>query len=486
MNNRLLRGIPLALALAALAACSERQDAPMAPEEDGLAENTATVISAARWAQLLDETKQRGTPPMAANLLQRGLGPLAAPGPAVCANGSTSDCNPEGSTLNGAAAFVDPSPPAGFTQCAGFINTTADDVRWDWENNCIPFKNNPLFVRVFDDASGSVLGGARLHSGVPLIWVPSTGLNYSTDSYEGEGLVNNVPVSGGLPGGVSLAWYPFDGFFCGCGRPPGGSGNCNDIFAANAANNKILYVAGNSSNLNYEAVWGPPGPKNTCSLSGENVRIRVAIYAGGLNQPPTADAGADQTVECAGDATSVTLDGSGSSDPDGDALTYAWSWTGGSASGVSPTISLADGTHTITLTVDDGKGGTDTDEVVVTIEDTTAPTLSFALLTTELWPPNHTMHTVATVSASDICDASASVAITVTSNEPDNGLGDGDTVGDWAIIDNGDGTYSVQVRAERGGTGTGRIYTITATATDDAGNASSSSGQVNVPYSKKK
>jgi hypothetical protein len=96
------------------------------------------------------------------------------------------------------------------------------------------------------------------------------------------------------------------------------------------------------------------------------------------------------------------------------------------------------------------------------------------------------MHTVATVSASDICDSSASVAITVTSNEPDNGLGDGDTAGDWAVIDNGNGTYSVQVRAERGGKGTGRIYTITATATDDSGNSSSASGQVKVPHSKGK
>ncbi|NDF35007.1 MAG: hypothetical protein EB154_03935 [Nitrosopumilaceae archaeon] len=38
------------------------------------------------------------------------------------------------------------------------------------------------------------------------------------------------------------------------------------------------------------------------------------------NQPPTADAGPDQSVE-KGDE--VTLDGSGT-DPDGDALTYRW------------------------------------------------------------------------------------------------------------------------------------------------------------------
>ena len=205
------------------------------------------------------------------------------------------------------------------------------------------------------------------------------------------------------------------------------------------------------------------------------------------NRPPVADAGPDQTVECAGASTSVTLDGSGSSDPDGDALTYSWTWTGGSASGVSPTISLPHGTHTITLTVDDGKGGTDTDEVVIDIVDTTPPALSFSVSTAQLWPPNHTMHTVASgISASDVCDGSPSLAISVTSNEPENGLGDGDTAPDWAVIDNGGGTYDVQVRAERAGNGTGRVYTITVTATDDSGNSSTATGVVKVPHSKGK
>ncbi len=95
--------------------------------------------------------------------------------------------------------------------------------------------------------------------------------------------------------------------------------------------------------------------------------------AGPANNPPTADAGPDQSATV-GDA--VTLDGSGSSDPDADALSYAWSFlaapTGSTASltgnaTVSPTFTPdAAGDYTVELTVDDGHGGTDSDTVVIT------------------------------------------------------------------------------------------------------------------------
>ncbi|NQZ11415.1 MAG: hypothetical protein HRT35_30045, partial [Algicola sp.] len=51
---------------------------------------------------------------------------------------------------------------------------------------------------------------------------------------------------------------------------------------------------------------------------------------GGVNTAPTANAGADQTVNAAQDAL-VVLDGSRSSDPQGDALTYIWQQTDGIA-----------------------------------------------------------------------------------------------------------------------------------------------------------
>jgi hypothetical protein len=96
-----------------------------------------------------------------------------------------------------------------------------------------------------------------------------------------------------------------------------------------------------------------------------------------------------------------------------------------------------------------------------------------------LWPPNHMMVPVALrYSVSDNCDASVKPVITVSSNEPLDGTGDGDTSPDWEVID----ANHVLLRAERAGTGSDRIYTITLTVTDSAGSSSSSSVIVRVPH----
>jgi Tol biopolymer transport system component len=98
---------------------------------------------------------------------------------------------------------------------------------------------------------------------------------------------------------------------------------------------------------------------------------------GGCNQPPTADAGSDQTIECSGGSMLVQLDGSGSSDPDNDTLTYSWKEGATEiATGPIPFVNLSNGTHTITLTVTDLSNASDTDDVTITIQDTTAPVIT--------------------------------------------------------------------------------------------------------------
>jgi hypothetical protein len=114
--------------------------------------------------------------------------------------------------------------------------------------------------------------------------------------------------------------------------------------------------------------------------------------------------------------------------------------------------------------------------------DRTAPALAVSASPNELWPADHKYATVKTsVSATDNADPNPQITlVSVTSNEPDNGLGDGDTPND--IVKVNDTTFNL--RAERSGAGSGRVYTITYKVTDACGNTTQKSVTVTVPHSK--
>ena len=205
------------------------------------------------------------------------------------------------------------------------------------------------------------------------------------------------------------------------------------------------------------------------------------------NHPPVANAGDDRSVECTEAAgTTVTLDGSASSDADKDALTFTWTEgeTTLAATGDPTTtadVTLGCGAHTITLTVADGRGGVSQDTATITVVDTTPPTIASAAATPSvLSPPNHKMRSATvTVAVTDVCDSTPSCQITsVTSTEPITGGGDGDTSPDWIIT----GPLTLDLRAERGGSGPGRTYSITVRCTDAHGNAATKIVTVKVPH----
>ena len=113
--------------------------------------------------------------------------------------------------------------------------------------------------------------------------------------------------------------------------------------------------------------------------------------------------------------------------------------------------------------------------------DEIAPTFDEVSVTPDrLWPVNHKyVKVTATVVVSDHFDPNPTVTlVSVTSNEPDDGLGDGDTPDDIVIVDD----FTFKLRAERAGGEEDRIYTITYLVTDACGNSTEASVTVTVPH----
>jgi len=119
----------------------------------------------------------------------------------------------------------------------------------------------------------------------------------------------------------------------------------------------------------------------------------------------------------------------------------------------------------------------------VLIVDTTPPELMVTLSPAVLWPPNHKLAPItASITVQDTCDPSPTVRlVSITSNEADNGLGDGDTSADIQGTAFGTDDRTFLLRAERSGPGGGRVYTVTYEASDHSGNTTLRKATVTVP-----
>ncbi len=208
------------------------------------------------------------------------------------------------------------------------------------------------------------------------------------------------------------------------------------------------------------------------------------VLFGKTNASPTASAGPDLVVECAGPGgTEVTLDGTGSSDPDDDVLSYHWTGPFGEVTGPRPTVILPFGVSLITLVVDDGQttGGPDT--VRVEVRDTLPPSIAASAAPSVLWPPDGRLVDVGlTVQAADRCDPAPTVVLQdVTNSEPSAGRPGSSIAG----ASEGTNDHQVSLRAERSGSGPGRTYTLTYRATDRSGNFAAAAATVTVPHDRR-
>jgi glycosidase len=138
----------------------------------------------------------------------------------------------------------------------------------------------------------------------------------------------------------------------------------------------------------------------------------------------------------------------------------------------------AEGITSISMRAIDNAGNVSHVATRVIRLDLTPPSISGASANPSiLSPANHKMRDV-TISyhASDNFGPTACM-LDVTSNEPVNGTGDGDTAPDWEVLD----ARHVRLRAERSSAGAGRVYTVIVTCADAAGNTSNHAQTVTVP-----
>jgi len=171
----------------------------------------------------------------------------------------------------------------------------------------------------------------------------------------------------------------------------------------------------------------------------ETTSLQITVSAP-TNQPPTAIISAPAFgIE----GVALTFDGSGSSDPDGNIVSYDWDFGDGSAAtGVSVTHTYSAGIYTISLTVTDDFGNTDTATLDISVASpNVAPTAVIS------GPVNGTEGVAVSFDGSGSSDL------------------DGNVVSyDWDFGDNSAGSGMNVTHTYAAGT-----YTLTLTVTDDMG-----------------
>jgi hypothetical protein len=147
----------------------------------------------------------------------------------------------------------------------------------------------------------------------------------------------------------------------------------------------------------------------------------------------------------------------------------------------APAVSAGGVDLTFRLVVDDGPLESLAHDMTVHVQNVNDPPLCTAARPTveSLWPPDHKHVAVGIVGVTDPENDPVTLTIlSVTQDEPLNAVGDGDSSPD-AVVQGS----TVLLRAERSGTGNGRVYRISFEATDgNGGSCTSSTVRVSVPH----
>jgi hypothetical protein len=193
--------------------------------------------------------------------------------------------------------------------------------------------------------------------------------------------------------------------------------------------------------------------------------------------PPSITCPAPIVAECTGSSSAPVTPGAASASDICTTATVA-----GPAAGSYPV-----GTTEVTYTATDQSGNQASCSSTIQVVDTTPPVVTVTA-PNPLWPPNHKNQVVSLsdcgVVVQDQCSGaidlnSAAATITcVSSDEPLNTTGDGNTVSDIVFID---GT-TVSLGSERRGSGDGRVYKIHFQVSDANGNVTTGICPVSAPH----
>ena len=280
-----------------------------------------------------------------------------------------------------------------------------------------------------------------------------------------EGDTATFTTSTGGPGPVNYVWKQNGNTITSGGRFTITSGsNSSTLSISNVE-------SGDAGTYTVEAT-------GACNLASQSATLTV-------NTAPLVTDDPDSQTVSPGNNVTFMAAASGSPAP-----TVQWQVS----SGGGPFVDIAGATNTsLTFTVQQSDNGNQYRAVFTNICD--SATTNAATLTTctppvivlkpelKLWPPNHqyrtiTVNDLASVTPGSCGSASGITIVSVSSDEPENGDGDGNTVNDIVIAND---CQSVQLRAERQEDGNGRVYRINLRVTDSAGNVVTATALVRVP-----
>jgi parallel beta-helix repeat protein len=190
--------------------------------------------------------------------------------------------------------------------------------------------------------------------------------NYYARPIDDNNSVNTYQPNTNYVNRTLSSWQSFTGQDIHSHKSPKAITNINDVrFEYNAtSSNKTVSLDGNYIDVKNVSYNG--------SITLSPYTSAVLIRNGAANQPPTANAGSNQTITLPTNA--VTLSGSGT-DPDGSISSYNWTQLSGPSSGIITNSSsaattvtgLLAGVYLFQLKVTDNGGAINTNDVQVTV-----------------------------------------------------------------------------------------------------------------------